>query len=117
MYQLAYVRLEQRQAEEAIRLLNAVLAEKPSYGDAHYQLGKALLDKGDADEAIRHLETATQLQPAHPCGRYHLNLAYRRLARVQEPDKALRTSHGLKENDSRKSSRDNPLESSAKLSL
>src|SRR6266581_3842876 len=108
MYQLAYVRLEQRQTEEAIRLLNAVLAEKPSYGDAHYQLGKALLDKGDASRAIQHLETATQLQPGQSYGYYQLSLAYRRIGRVEDADKALRTYQKLKEKNSRKNSGEDP---------
>jgi len=108
MYQLAYVRLEQRQTEEAIRLLNAVLAEKPSYGDAHYQLGKALLDKGDAGGAIQHLETATQLQPGQSYGYYQLSLAYRRIGRVEDADKALRTYQKLKEKNSRKNSGEDP---------
>jgi len=108
MYQLAYVRLEQRQTEEAIRLLNAVLTEKPSYGDAHYQLGKALLDKGDENGAIQHLEIATQLQPAQSYGYYQLSLAYRRIGRIEDADKALRTYQELKEKKSGKGSAEDP---------
>jgi tetratricopeptide (TPR) repeat protein len=108
MYQLAYVRLQQHQTEEAIHLLNEVLAQKPSYGDAHYQLGKALLDQGDAGGAIQHLETATRLQPNQSYSYYQLSLAYRRVGRVDEAQKALRTYQELKDKNSRKSSGDGP---------
>ena len=109
-YQLAYIRLQQHQTEEAVRLLNDVLAQKPSYGDAHYQLGKALLDQGDASGAIQHLEAATRLQPAQSYGYYQLSLAYRRVGRVEEAEKALRTYQELKDKGSRKT----PSEGSSK---
>jgi len=85
-----------------------VLAEKPSYGDAHYQLGKALLDKGETQGAIQHLETATQLQPTQSYGYYQLSLAYRRVGRVEDADKALRTYQQLKEKNSPKNSGEGP---------
>ncbi len=108
MYQLAYVRLQQHQTEEAIQLLNEVLKQKSSYGDAHYQLGKALLDQGDTSGAIQHLEAATRLQPSQSYGYYQLSLAYRRVGRVEEADRALRTYQELKDKSSRKPSGDGP---------
>jgi len=104
LYQLAYVRLQQHEPEQAVPLLTKVLEQKPSYADAHYELGKALLEMNDVPAAIQHLELATKMQPAESYGFYQLSIAYRRAGRAADAEQALRTYQDLKDRNPHKPS-------------
>ena len=95
MYQLAYIRLQQRQAPEATRLLAEVIKQEPGNSDAHYQLGKALLEQGDASAAIRELETSVQLHPTD-YGYFQLSRAYVLTGRDNDAKQALENFEKLK---------------------
>jgi tetratricopeptide (TPR) repeat protein len=96
-YQIAYIMLQQNRPTDALPLLTDVLRRNPEYADAHYQTGKALLETGDATGAVEHLETAVRLQPSQAYEYYQLSLAYRRLGRTADADRALQKFQMLKD--------------------
>ena len=62
---LAESLVQNRQYEEAERLLNPLVAAQPDHGDWQYLLGEALLEQRRADAALPHLTASQRLQPDH----------------------------------------------------
>jgi Flp pilus assembly protein TadD len=52
--------------EETAKQMQAAVAERPEYGQAHYLLGSALKQKGDMNGALRALREAARLLPEDP---------------------------------------------------
>jgi len=46
--------------------MQAAVAQRPEYGQAHYLLGSALKQKGDLDGALKALREAARLLPEDP---------------------------------------------------
>jgi tetratricopeptide (TPR) repeat protein len=98
-YYLAFALLETSQRDEAVKLLQTVIAEKPDHAQAQYQLGKVLLEDGKTDEAIPHLEIAAKEDPSSDYIHYQLQAAYRRAGRTDDANrelaiyKQIKTSH------------------------
>ncbi|MDQ3710661.1 MAG: tetratricopeptide repeat protein [Acidobacteriota bacterium] len=97
-YSVAYSLLERKtNIDEAVSLLREAIAARSDYADARYQLGKALIEKGDIKEAIEHLETAALGDPKKDYIHYQLSIAYRRIARAADAERALKTFRELKD--------------------
>lgn len=97
-YSVAYSLLERKiNTDEAISLLKEAISTRPDYADARYQLGKALIEKGDFKEAVEHLETAARNEPKKDYIHYQLSIAYRRLSRLADADRELKTFRELKD--------------------
>jgi tetratricopeptide (TPR) repeat protein len=96
-YTLAVVLDLQNRAPEAEARLRDLLEAQPRFADARYLLGKVLLAEGNAEEALVQLEAAARLSPEDANTHYQLGLAYQRLARDAEAERAFETFRRLKQ--------------------
>jgi Flp pilus assembly protein TadD len=52
--------------DETAKQMQAAIAQRPDYGEAHYLLGTALKQKGDLNGALKELREGTRLLPDDP---------------------------------------------------
>ncbi len=76
---------------EASEALKAAVSARPSYASAQIALGYALLLNNSVDAAIEHLEIGRQLDPKNPAVYSHLAVAYRKIGKKENAEKALAT--------------------------
>lgn len=96
-YHLALTLIERKvEPEKTVSLLEETISLKYDYGDARYQLGKILLEKGEVQKAIEQLEIASSSDPNKDFIQYQLSIAYRRAARKDDADRALKRYQDLK---------------------
>ena len=96
-YHLAFALVEAQHKDEALTLLNEVIAQDPKYADAYYELGKLQLEHGDTKSAISSLEVGTKLSPESDYIHYQLAMAYRRDSRTSDADRELKLYQDLKD--------------------
>ena len=70
--------------DEAVVLLNRVIARRPRLYEAYQLLGEALNQQGNRERAAEVLETSVQLNPDDWEAYYHLGYVYRDLGRLKE---------------------------------
>jgi tetratricopeptide (TPR) repeat protein len=80
----------------AVTLLTKALALDKTLAMAHFELGNLALSKGQVAQAVTQLEAATKLSPDESRAHYALSRAYRRLGRVEDADRELKTFQSLK---------------------
>ena len=96
-YHLALTLVERKiRIDEAVKLLNEAIALRPDYADAHYQLGKIYNERGETEKAILQLETAANADGKKDYIQYQLSIAYRKAARKDDADRALKLYQELK---------------------
>lgn len=79
------ISLEQNGAyAEATALLQAIIADDSSCGDAYYHLGRIYAFTGHFDESLESLQTATRLLPENTRVRNDLALTYAMLGMYDE---------------------------------
>lgn len=76
---------------EASNALEAAVATRPSYASAQIALGYALLLNNSLEGAVEHLEIGRQLDPKNPAVYSHLAVAYRKIGKTEDAEKALAT--------------------------
>jgi len=64
--QQALTLISRQQYSEATRLMNALLAQRPDYLDAHRELANIATLQNDLPKAVLHLTAALKLEPDHP---------------------------------------------------
>jgi tetratricopeptide (TPR) repeat protein len=84
---------------ETEALLRRAIRMQPEFAAAHALLGKVLLDGERAQEAVRSLEEAIRLRPDYSPPHYHLAMAYRRLGRLDDAERASRLFSELKDKE------------------
>lgn len=87
---LAMLYNRQGRNQEAVDLLQQILADQPEMFEIHYSLGLLLSELSRYEEAIDHLEKAAQGMPGYPRVRYNLSLAQFKLERWQQGADLLR---------------------------
>ncbi len=80
---------------EASDALNAAVTARPTYASAQIAFGYALLLSNSTDAAIQHLEIGRQLDPKNPAVYSHLAVAYRKVGKKEDEQKALTTLEQL----------------------
>jgi Flp pilus assembly protein TadD len=80
----------------AISLLTKAIALDNTLALPHFELGNLALSKGQLEQAVTQLEAAAKLSPDDSRTHYALSRAYRRLGRVDDADRELRTFQSLK---------------------
>lgn len=83
-YNLGMLYFEQGDLQEAIPLLDRVVAQQPWNASAHYNLGRSLVSIGRTDEGQKHLGQVDQLQDLDQ------RIEYARAAVAQFPDEPAR---------------------------
>ena len=82
---LAYTWVERREnLDEALRMLNSAVEQRPEEGFIVDSLGWAYYQLGEFDKAVTYLERAVELQPTDPVLNDHLGDAYWRVGRKNE---------------------------------
>jgi len=82
---LAYTWVERRQnLDEALKMLNNAVEQRPEEGFIVDSLGWAYFQLGDFEKAVTYLERAVELQPTDPVLNDHLGDAYWRVGRKNE---------------------------------
>lgn len=76
---------------EATEALNAAVTARPTYASAQISFSYALLLSNSTDLAIQHLEIGRQLDPKNPAVYSHLAVAYRKIGKRAEEQRALAT--------------------------
>lgn len=93
---LAVIYYNQKNYDEAIRLLEILASDKPNEAPFHNNLGAAYMEKGLLDEAIIKFNTAIKVSPDYPDAYNNLGLAYKKKGLLkearQEFEKALQLS-------------------------
>lgn len=93
---LAVIYYNQKNYDEAIRLLEILASDKPNEAPFHNNLGVAYMEKGLLDEAIIKFNTALKVSPDYPEAYNNLGLAYKKKGLLkearQEFEKALQLS-------------------------
>lgn len=79
--------LEQEQYQEAIMLLQQVIAAAPELTAPHIDIALAYEHRGDAEKAEEHLQQALQLVPGHPLASNAYGLLLRKNGRFDEARK------------------------------
>ncbi len=96
-YHLALTFIERKIAtDKAVALLEEAIGLKYDYADARYQLGKILLERGETPKAIEQLEFAAIADATKEYIYYQLSIAYRKAARKDDADRALKRYQELK---------------------
>ncbi len=96
-YHLALTLIERKiRTDEAVKFLNEAIALRSDYADAHYQLGKIYNELGETEKAIAQLETAANSDRKKDYIHYQLSIAYRKAARKEDADRALKLYQELK---------------------
>ena len=72
---LAHVYTQTERTDEAIEILEKVVAEIPGYKHAHFRLGQAYQDAGRADDAKRELQLGADSVPGYPEDAFDQRLA------------------------------------------
>jgi predicted Zn-dependent protease len=80
---------------EASEALKAAVAVRPSYASAQIAFGYALLLNNQVAPATEHLEIGRQLDPKNPAVYSHLAVAYRKIGKKEDAQKALATLEQL----------------------
>jgi tetratricopeptide (TPR) repeat protein len=82
---LAYTWVERREnLDEALKMLNNAVEQRPEEGFIVDSLGWAYFQLGEFDKAVTYLERAVELQPTDPVLNDHLGDAYWRVGRKNE---------------------------------
>jgi tetratricopeptide (TPR) repeat protein len=97
-YYLGRLDLEDRNYENAIRKLQAAVANPP-FSDTSYYLGFACFKHGDLPSAEKWLKDAVQLNPRDGRMQYQLGLVYRKEGKEEDAKKALELSEELRRRD------------------
>jgi tetratricopeptide (TPR) repeat protein len=84
---------------ETEALLRHAIRLQPEFAASHALLGKLLLDGERAREAVASLEEAIRLRPDYSPPHYHLAMAYRRLGRLDDAERASRLFSELKDKE------------------
>jgi len=96
-YHLALTLIERKiRTDEAMKFLNEAIALRSDYADAHYQLGKIYNELGETEKAIAQLEMAANSGRKKDYIHYQLSIAYRKAARKEDADRALKLYQELK---------------------
>lgn len=95
---LAVIYYNQKNYDEAIRLLEILASDKPNEAPFHNNLGVVYMEKGLLDEAIIRFNTAVKVAPDYPDAYNNLGLAYKKKGLLkeatQEFEKALQLNPG-----------------------
>lgn len=86
---VAEARLETGDFKGSEPLLVELTRESPTAAPAEYGVGRVAMARGDYPTAIVHFERAVAIFPDYGAAHYALALAYRRLGRTDEAQKAL----------------------------
>ena len=84
-YYLADIMMKSQRIEQAVPLLEIVVAASPQFMRGYLQLGKCYATQGKLQEALKLLLRAVELEPKNKTPHYQLAQLYTRL---QQPDKA-----------------------------
>lgn len=96
-YHLALTLIERKiEPEKTAAILEETINLKGDYADARYQLGKILLERGETQKAVEQLEAAAAADDAKDYIHYQLSIAYRKLSRREDADRALKRYQELK---------------------
>jgi tetratricopeptide (TPR) repeat protein len=87
-YVLGELARRNHQWPEAIEHFSRAATLDPGFADAVIGLGRSLISARRFPEAVAPLEVAVKLQPEHPAAHYHLAIAYARVGRKEEAEKA-----------------------------
>ena len=100
-YKLGVLTVEKGDGAKGKELIEAALHEKPDLLHADYNLGRAEMLLGDNAGAATHFERATKAPGSDPevvqQAWYQLGIAYRRLRRTDEAQRAMATFQKLKD--------------------
>ena len=88
---IAYLKLENKQLAEGIKLAQEAVQRNPRFPMGHYILGRLLLDNGETDQSISELQEACALLPDEPKFYFALSRAYTRAKRKEEAERARQT--------------------------
>lgn len=111
-YKLGVLAIEKGEAARAKELIEAALRIRPNLQHAEYNLGRAEMLLGNDVVAIKHFERAVSADVAAESDPevveqswYQLGIAYRRLRRMNEAQKAMATFQRLKDADAESSTK------------
>ena len=79
----------QAEFAEALEALKAAVSARPNYASAQIGFGYVLFLSNSLDAAIEHLEVGRQLDPKNLAVYSHLAVAYRKIGRKDDAEKAL----------------------------
>jgi tetratricopeptide (TPR) repeat protein len=106
-YKLGVIAIEMGDPARGKSLIEGALRVKPDLRHSEYNLGRAEMLLGNDDAAARHLERATTAAGSDPevveQSWYQLGIAYRRLHRMEDAQKAMATFQKLKDEESENS--------------
>lgn len=94
-FQQAVVLLENNQAEQAIELLERVVADKPALTASYINLAKAYRQTGAKEKAEESLKKALELIPGHPLASHEYGLLLRAGGRFAEARAVYETALAL----------------------
>ena len=80
--------IEQREYEQGIELLEAVVEAAPHAIAAHIDLGIALRETGQYERAVASFQKALELNPRHLVAHNELGIAYRKMGRFEDARKS-----------------------------
>ncbi len=96
-YHLALTLIERKiETERAVKLLEEAISLRAGYADAYYQLGKIHLEKGNLAKAVEQLEKGAAADAGKDYIYYQLSIAYRKMSRKADAERALETYQKLK---------------------
>lgn len=95
MLYLADSRLQMNKPDEALPLLETVIAQVPENGMAHRDLGVLYADRGENEKAISELERAIHIRPGDVNAHYRLARVYRAMGRKDEANAEFKKVTGL----------------------
>ena len=95
MLYLADSRLQMNKPDEALPLLEKVIAQVPENGMAHRDLGVLYADRGENEKAISELEKAIHIRPGDVNAHYRLARVYRAMGRKDEANAEFKKVTGL----------------------
>jgi tetratricopeptide (TPR) repeat protein len=106
-YKLGVIAIESGDPSRGKSLIEGALRVKPDLQHSDYNLGRAEMLLGNDAAAAQHLERATSAAGSDPevveQSWYQLGIAYRRLHRTEEAQKAMATFQKLKDEEAEKS--------------
>src|SRR5436305_13942558 len=88
--QRAQQAISQGDNEEAQKLYQQALEQRPEYPDAHYGMATVCFLLGDLPGAVRHFKEVTHLDPARAGAFINLGAIYNRLEQLDDAIAALR---------------------------
>jgi tetratricopeptide (TPR) repeat protein len=83
-YYLADIMMRSERTDQAVSLLEIVIAANPQFMRGYLQLGKCYATQGKLPEALKLLLKAVELEPKEKMAHYQLAQLY---ARLQQPEK------------------------------